>query len=85
MEFWRISVKLFNGEKLDFVSERVLVREWLSYYLGKCSCGFVWSKKGVINVDQLENWDMEEVEYCFYRKGYDNKIVWEKWDRSLLF
>lgn len=79
MEFWRCSVKFFDGRVEEFVSDRVLVKEWLSYWLGKVSCGFVWVKKGVKSIDDLKKWEFEEVEYMFYRKGYDDKLVWENW------
>lgn len=79
MEFWRISVKLFGGRVLEMVGERKNVREFLEYWLNKVSCGYVWVKKGVNCIEDLGNWGFDEVEWCFYRKGYDNKMVWENW------
>ena len=77
MEFWRISVKFFDGRVEEFVSERVLVKEWLGYWLRKVSCGVVWVKREVNSIEDLGNWEFEEMEYIFYRRGFNNKLVWE--------
>lgn len=81
MEFVRGSVLGFDGVVREFVSSRDLVREWLSYEIGRSSSGMLWRKKCVENCEDLDNWDFEEVWYMFYR-GYGEKIVWENWEEN---
>jgi len=82
MYMWKVSVKV-NGVEKVFVSSRECVKEWLEWMLRKyyCECGMVWVKKVKSKDDLVFGFD--DVNYVFYRKGFDDEIVWEKWDRRL--
>lgn len=82
MLFWKVSVKV-DGKENVFVSSRECVKEWLSWMLERfyCECGMVWVKE-VKCKDELV-FEFEDVRYVFYRKGWDDEIVWERWNRRL--
>lgn len=82
MELWKVSVHLFNGEEEEFISERALVREWLSWRIRRASCGVVYVK----NVKSAKGlrWSEKDTRYVFYRR-YQGKIVWEEWRQQLQF
>ena len=83
MLMWKCSVKVKGVEKV-FVGSRGCVREWLAWMMRRCycECGMVWVKE-VKSKDELV-FEFENIEYVFYRKGVDDEIVWERWERKIV-
>lgn len=82
MYMWKVSVKV-NGEEKVFVSSRECVKEWLEWMMRRfyCECGMVWVKEVKSKNDLV--FGFEDIRYMFYRKGFDDEIIWERWGRRL--
>lgn len=83
MLMWKCSVKVKGVEKC-FVGSRGCVREWLVWMMERnyCECGMVWVKECRKKEDLV--FEFENIEYVFYRKGREDKVVWERWSRRIV-